>query len=139
MDDNRKVRKITEMADFNSAPGGYEVRFSLNTEDGSTVHLSCPQERLGQLIVGLMRAQELAGRERARGGGGNVMLAAPMQAVELAVGISPGEQSVLLQLRAQTGLVLDFAIPLELAEQLSDGIPHAIRLTQSGALAGPTH
>lgn len=139
MKDSPKIQKITEMAELKSAPGGYEVQFSLNTEDGSTMRLSCPQERLGQLIVGLLRAQELAGRERAKGGGGHVLLAAPMQTVELAVGISPGEQSVLLQLRAQTGLVLDFAIPLELAEQLSDGIPHAIRLTQSGALAGPTH
>ena len=132
-------QRIKDLADFGAAPGGYEINFSLRTEDGSTMRLSCPQEQLGQVIVGLLRAQDMAGRERAKAGDSRMLLSAPMKTVELAVGVSPGALGILLQLKGQTGLVLDFELPVELAEQLSDGIPQAIRWVESGRPTEPTH
>ncbi len=59
-----KGLRIVDMPSIGSAVGGNDIHFTLQFDDGEEATFLCDHARVGQVVVGLMRADAIARAER---------------------------------------------------------------------------
>ncbi len=131
--------KIIDMPKVGATPGGQDVHFTFTFDDGKEATFVCEHEKLGQLIVGLIRANQLAVDERHKHAGkaGQHSMSYAYDITELDVGVSDDPTNLTFRMQTKLGFSLDFRVPLDTAQKLSDGLPSLLDNVRSGVTKRP--
>lgn len=125
--------RIIDMPEVGSAVGGNDVHFTFTLHGGENAKFICTHEHLGQIIVGLLRADNIARTERYKNNQEahqGITYAYDLRELNVAVGGNP--PSIILQMNTHLGFSVDFRLPLDIAKQLSGGLAQVIEAVSLG-------
>ena len=130
---------IVDVPNGGSLLGGQEVYFQAVAENGASQNFSLRHEQFGMFVVGLLRfgAVAKADREKNNPNEAGQLVSFPNPLCELNVGVT-SDGKLILQVRTDQGFDLEFVVPLDIAKQLSSGLPQVVADVESGKRPNPS-
>lgn len=121
---------------------GQQVYFTIQFQDGTEATMDLDHEKLGKLIVELIRIGKMAAEERTKHGattGGEVITSDPFEADGIGVGLGFGPEGTMIAIRFLTKqkVPVDLVVEPELAKNFAESLQINLRKIQTSQMPKP--